>query len=816
MGRSLPEQAQVVIVGGGIIGCSIAYHLTLLGCKDVVLVERKQLTCGTTWHAAGLLTTLRSTENQTRLAKYTQDLYRNLEAETGQATGYMGIGSIQIAGTEARLEEMRRGCDMAHCFGVESHEISPREVQEFWPLADLSDVMAGFYFPNDGRANPTDATQALAKGARSRGAQIFEETKVLEITTRNGAVDSVVTDRGTIRAENIVNCTGMWARDLGLQNGVNIPLQAAEHYYLITDNLDGMHKDLPILRDPGNQAYYREETGKLMLGVFEDTAAPWGQKGIPDHFCFDDLPPDWERITPYLEVAMKRIPSMSNVGIQLLFNGPESFTPDHNYLMGRAPEVKNYFVAAGFNSLGILSAGGAGKVMADWIVNGHPPMDCFESDVRRVHAFQNNKKFLEDRIVESLGIDYQDHWPFRQWESARNVKKSPLYDREAAAGACFGESAGWERANWYAPEGVEPVYEYSHGRQNWFDYTGEEHRAARENVVMLEQSSFSKILVQGRDAVTLLNRISTRNVDVEPGQAVYTLWLNSRGTIEADLTVTRLDSDRFLVISAPFMHSHVYYWLRDNIKSDEFVALTDMTGAMGLLNIQGPKSRDLLGLVTDTDLSDEAFPRFAVRDIEIGYSTVTAIRLNYCTSLGWELLVPTEYLQQVYDSITEAGKSLNMRHCGYHALNSLRTEAAIAEFGHEIGPDESPYEAGMMFVTDMDKPGGFIGKDALEERIANGAPKKRLVQFLLEDPEPLMKHNEPIFRNGELVGYTASAMFGYTLGASTALGYINCEDGVTPAFIEDGRYEIRIAGQNHKARASLKPLFDAKNNSSRL
>ena len=808
MSKPFPNSASVVIIGGGIIGTSIAYHLSKLGCKEVVLVERKQLTCGTTWHAAGLLTTLRATENQTWLAKYTQDLYKTLEQETGQATGFMPIGSIQIASSEARLEEMRRGCDMARCFGVKNREISAAEVQDLWPLADVSDVLKGFYFPDDGRTNPTDTTQALAKGARMGGVQIFEQTRVTDILQSAGRVTGVVTDRGEIRADRVVNCTGMWAREFGLMAGVNVPLQAAEHYYLITENLDGMHGKLPILRDPDKQAYYREETGKLMLGLFEAKAAPWGLEGIPEHFCFDDLPPDWERMMPYLEQAMARVPSMVDAGIQLFFNGPESFTPDHNYLMGEAPELKNYFVAAGFNSLGILSAGGAGKVMADWIVEGHAPMDCFDSDIRRMHPFQNNQRYLRDRTVESLGLGYQYHWPFRQWETARGVKQSLLQPYLKNVGACFGESAGWERANWYAPEGIEARYQYSYGRQNWFEYSAQEHRAVRENIGLFEQSSFSKLLVQGRDAEACLNRICSNNIAVPVGKSVYTQWLNARGTIEADLTVTRTAPDRFLIVTAPFTHNHCYHWLLQHMAKEQFVTVTDMTSAYGMLNIQGPNARTLLSKLTSSDLSHEAFPFATMQDIEIGYSQLKALRITYMGELGWELYIPSEYLAQVYQAIVEEGKSVGLKHCGYHALNSLRIEKAYREFGHDIGADDTPLEAGLSFASDFEKEGGFIGKEALLRAKQEGLPKKRLVQFLLEDPEPMMYHNEPIYRDGELVGYTSSAMYGHTLGASTALGYIKNEGGVSADFVNQGKYQIQIAGQRYCAKASLRPLYD--------
>ncbi len=810
MSKSLPGSARVVIVGGGIIGCSIAYHLAKYGVSDVVLLERKKLTCGTTWHAAGLLTTLRHSENATKLAKYTLDLFKTLEEETGQATGVLNTGSIQIASDEVRLEEMRRGCAMADCFGVTNREIAPEEINEHWPLADTSDTIAGFYFPDDARTNPTDTTMALAKGARSGDVQIFEDIGVTDVIVEDGKVAGVDTDQGRITADIVVNCTGMWAREFAEKSGVVVPLHAAEHYYLITENMDGMRPELPILRDPGNAAYYREETGKLMLGLFEPIAAAWGEEGIPSDFSFDELPPDWDRMLPYIEKAMKRIPAMENAGIKLLFCGPESFTPDHNYLMGEAPNIKNYFVAAGFNSLGILSSGGAGMIMANWIMNGHPPMDVFDADLRRTHAFQRNPKFLKDRVTESLGLGYQYHWPFRQYESARNVKKLVLHDRVAAAGACFGESAGWERPNWYAPKGVEPKYEYSFKRQNWFDYNAEEHRAVRENVGIFEQSSFSKFLVQGRDAEGSLNWICTNNVGVPIGKAVYTQFLNVRGGIEADLTVTRMAEDAFLVVTAPFTHMHVFHWIKDNIPANANCTIADITGAYGMLNIQGPNSRALINALSDADLSNEAFPFGTMRDINIGYQTVKALRITYMGELGWELYVPTEFLFPVYDALVEKGKNLNLRHCGYHTLNSLRIEKAYREWAHDIGADDTPLEAGLGFASDFEKPGGFLGKAALLEQKQQKPLTKRLVQFLLEDPEPLLYHDEPILVDGEINGITTSAMYGHTLGGAVAMGYLTNKDGVTADWIAGRQIEIRIGADKYAAKASLKPMYDPK------
>ena len=805
-----PTQARVVIIGGGVIGCSIAYHLTRLGWRDVLLLERRQLTCGTTWHAAGLLTTLRDTITQTRLARYTQDLYRRLEAETGQATGVIDCGSIQLAASADKALEMRRGVNIARCFGVEGHEIAPQEVQRMWPLAEVSDLAAAFYFPGDARANPADVTRALARGARNGGATLLENTRVTGIRRHGGRVTGVDTERGHIQAEIVVNCAGMWARGVGALAGVSVPLQAAEHYYLISEPVAGVHPLLPILRDPCNGAYIREEAGKIMLGLFEPDARPWGQEGIPEDFCFNDIPPDWDRMYPHIEKAMRRVPILADTGIKLLFCGPESFTPDHNYIMGEAPELRNYFVAAGFNSLGILSGGGAGFVMAQWIADGHAPMDVWSVDIRRLHAWQNNTRYLLDRTVESLGIGYQDHWPFRQWRSARNVKKSILHDRLAAAGACFGESAGWERPNWYALEGQKPQYDYGWGRQNWFQNNAEEHRAVRERVGVFEQSSFAKLLIQGRDAESVLNRVCTASVSVAPGRIVYTQFLNARGGIEADLTVARLAEDRYLVVTAAFTQTHVESWIRRHTPAQAHCILTDQSGAWAMLNVQGPASRALLQPLTSADLSPEAFAFGTCREIDIGYQSVLAVRLSYVGELGWELYVPTPFALPVYDALIAEGSNHGLRHCGYHTLNSLRLEKAYRDWSHDMGPDDDPFQAGLAFTCAWDKPGGFIGREALLQKRSTGLPTRRLVQFLLEDPQPQLYHAEPIFRDGVLLGHTTSGMYGHTLGAAVALGYLEHPQGVSDQFVTDGRYEIQIDTRRVPASASLTPLYDPK------
>ena len=705
---------------------------------------------------------------------------------------------------------MRRGVNLAKGFGVEAHEITPADVQALWPLAAVDDLVAAFHFPNDARANPTDVTQALAKGARAGGVRIVENVAVTGVLTANGAVTGVETAGGTIHAETVVNCAGMWARDVGRLAGVNVPLQAAEHYYLISEPVAGVHPLLPILRDPGNAAYIREEAGKIMVGLFETEAAPWALDGIPEDFCFGDIPPDWDRMTPVIEQAMQRVPRLLDTGIKLLFCGPESFTPDHNYLMGEAPNLRNFFVAAGFNSLGILSGGGVGYVMAEWIVNGRPPMDVWSVNLRRMHPWQGNRRYLADRTRESLGIGYQDHWPFRQWSTARGVKKSILHDRLAAVGACFGESAGWERPNWYAPPGETPEYRYSWGRQNWFPFNAAEHHAVRERVGLFEQSSFGKLLVQGRDACRVLNLIATANLDVAPGRCVYTQFLNTAGGIEADLTVTRLAVDRFLVVTAAFTQTHVEAWIRNRIPADAFCVVTDVSDAYVMLNVQGPASRALLQSLSPDDFSATGFPFGTCREVSIGYQTLLALRLTYVGELGWELYVPTPFALPVYDALVAAGAAFGLQHCGYHALNSLRIEKGYRDWSHDIGPDDTPLEAGLAFTCAWDKPGGFIGRDALLAARARdgGVPRRRLVQFALQDPEPMLYHNEPILRDGERVGLVTSAMYGHTLGRAIALGYVAHAEGASGEYVLAGHYEIEVAERRVPATASLKPLYD--------
>ena len=810
MSKQLPKKTRVVIIGGGVVGCSTAYHLTKLGWKDVVLLERKQLTCGTTWHAAGLVGQLRATMNLTRLAQYTCDLYEKLEAETGLATGFMQRGSIALAKHNERFEELKRGASMAKTFGLDVEVVGPDDIKRKWPLVNVDDIVGGVWLPKDGQCNPTDTTQALAKGARMGGAQIIEGVKVTKVLTKNGRAVGVATDQGDIQAEYVVNCSGMWGWEIGRDAGVNTPLHACEHFYIVTEPIKELTSDLPVMRVPDECAYYKEDAGKLLLGAFEPGSKPWATEGIPEDFCFDELPEDIEHFAPVLEAAMARLPILQTAGIRKFFNGPESFTPDVRYLLGEAPELKGFFMACGFNSIGIQSAGGAGKVLSEWIVGGHPPMDLWDVDVRRMQPFQSNRTYLRERVAESLGLLYDMHWPYRQYTTARGVRRSALHERLAAAGACFGEVAGWERANWFAPKGVTPEYKYSYKRQNWFPYAAAEHKAVREAVGMFDMSSFAKFLVQGRDAEKVLQKICAADVAVAPGRVVYTQWLNERGGIEADLTVTRLAEDRYQVTTAAAVAQRDMNWLKRHIPADAHVFVTDVTSGQAVLPVMGPNARKLLQKISRADLSNEAFPFGTAREIEVGHARLLAQRITYVGELGWELYIPTEFAGHVFDTIVDAGGEFGLKLCGIHVLDSCRIEKAFRHWGHDITDEDTPVEAGLTFACAFDKKGGFTGRDALLKQRDAGVPSKRIVQFLLQDPEPLLYHNEPIWRDGKLIGRTTSGNYGHHLGGAVAMGYIHDEGGVTADFVGSGRFEIEVAGERFPAKASLRPLYDPK------
>jgi 4-methylaminobutanoate oxidase (formaldehyde-forming) len=806
---TLPSKARAVIIGGGVSGCSVAYHLAKLGWTDVVLLERKQLTCGTTWHAAGLIGQLRASQNMTRLAKYSADLYVKLEAETGVSTGMRQVGSISVALTKERKHELYRQASLARAFDVDVREISPQEVKEMYPHLNVSDVVGAVHLPLDGQCDPANIAMALAKGARQRGAKIVEGVKVSAVHTRNGRVSGVSWDKdgeqGTIDTDIVVNCAGMWAREFALQNGVTIPSHACEHFYLITEPIPGLSR-LPVLRVPDECAYYKEDAGKMMLGAFEPRAKPWGMAGIPESFCFDQLPEDMEHFEPILEMGVNRMPMLATAGIHTFFNGPESFTPDDRYYLGEAPEVGGYWMATGYNSIGIVSSGGAGMALARWMNDGEPPFDLWEVDIRRAQPFQKNRRYLKERVTETLGLLYADHFPYRQAATARGVRRSPLHEHLKARGAVFGEVAGWERANWFAREGQERGYRYSWWRQNWFDNQREEHLAVRNDVGLFDMTSFGKIRVEGRDALRFLQRLCANDLDVEPGRIVYTQMLNGRGGIESDLTVTRLSDTAFFLVVPGATLQRDLAWLRRHL-TDEFVVITDVTAGEAVLCLMGPKSRDLIQKVSPNDFSNDANPFGTFQEIEIGMGLARVHRVTYVGELGWELYVSTDQAAHVFEAIEEAGANFGLKLCGLHALDSCRIEKAFRHFGHDITDEDHVLEAGLGFAVKTAK-GDFIGRDAVLKKREAGL-SRRLVQFRLKEPEPLLFHNEAIVRDGRIVGTITSGNYGHHLSGAIGLGYVPCT-GESEADVLGSSYEIEIAGERFSAEASLKPLYDPK------
>jgi glycine cleavage system aminomethyltransferase T/glycine/D-amino acid oxidase-like deaminating enzyme len=805
----VPQHARVVIIGGGVIGCSVAYHLAHLGVKDVVLLERDRVTSGTTWHAAGLMVTFGSTsETSTEMRKYTRDLYARLEAETGQATGFKPVGFIEVASDADRLEEYRRVSAFNRLCGVDVQELSPAQVKELFPIAKVDDVLAGFYVKGDGRVDPVDVTMALSKGAKLKGASILEGVAVTDVVSKRGVVTGVKTTHGDIACEVVVNCAGMWARQLGARSGVSIPLQSAEHYYLITEKIPGIDRAWPVLEDPGCHGYYREEGGGLMIGLFEPKCAPWKVEGVPQDFSFGELAPDWDRMTPYLEKAMSRVPVSQEAGLKKFFCGPESFTPDLRPCVGEAPELKNYFMAAGLNSIGILTGGGMGRVLAHWIVNGRPDVDVTGMHVDRLHPYQANPEYRRTRTVESLGMVYQCHYPFRSMSTARGAKKSAIHDRLAARGAYFKDVSGWEGADWFSPDGKAPTKdELTWGRPSWFPHWKAEHDAVRNGVILMDMSFMSKFRVEGRDAGRLLNRISANNVDGAPGLITYTQWLNEGGTLEADLTVTKFDDERYWVVASDTAHRHVETHLRRHF-GDAHAFVSDVTSGYAQLNVQGPKSRQLMQAVTTADLSNEAFPFRTAREIDIGFARVLCVRITYLGELGYELYIPTEQAVHVHERLVEAGTPLGLRHAGLKALASCRMEKGYRDYGHDIDNTDSVLEAGLGFAVDLKKPDGFIGKDAVLALKAKGPLTRRLLQVLVKDPEPLMFHAEVVRRNGQAVGYVRAASYGHTLGGAVGLAMIDAGQPLDQAWIDAGTWEVEIANRRYPAAASLKPLYD--------
>ncbi len=803
---TIPAHARVVIIGGGVIGCSVAYHLAKMGWNDVVLMERKRLTSGTTWHAAGLIGQLRATSNMTKLAKYTADLYTTIEKETGVATGYRQCGSISVALTAERREELLRSASMARSFGVPVEEISPAEVKDRYPHIEVGDVTQGLWLPTDGQGDPANITLALAKGARQHGAKTMEGVKVTNIHRDAGRVTGVdwETEKGEVghtSCEAIVIASGMWSHQVGRMAGVNIPLHACEHFYIVTESIEGLTQ-LPVLRVPDECAYYKEDAGKILLGAFEPVSKPWGMNGIPETFEFDQLPEDFDHFEPILASAVERLPILAEAGIHTFFNGPESFTPDDAYHLGLAPGSDNIWVAAGFNSIGIQSAGGAGMALAEWMEAGEKPFDLGDVDIARMQPFQGNKHYLHDRSVETLGLLYADHFPYRQKATARGVRRTPFHAHLLERGGVMGEAAGWERANWFADDGEAREYRYTWGRQNWFENSAREHMAVRENVGLYDMSSFGKLRVEGPDAQAFLNRVCGGQMAVAPGKIVYTQFLNSTGGIEADVTVTRLTETAYLVVTPAATRLADQTWLNRHLGEDRAI-VTDVTAGEGVLAIMGPRAREVMQRVSPADWSNEVHPFGFAREIEIGYAHARAHRVSYVGELGWELYISSDMCGHVFETIAEAGQDFDLKPVGMHAMDSLRIEKAFRHFGHDITCEDNVIDAGLGFAVKTEK-SDFIGRDAVLRRKEKG-PKLRMLQFKLADPEPLLFHNEGILKDGEFVGYLSSGNYGHYLGAAIGMGYVPAE------MAKDANgWEIEVAGRRVAAQVSLRPMYDPK------
>jgi glycine cleavage system aminomethyltransferase T/glycine/D-amino acid oxidase-like deaminating enzyme len=806
----LPARAQVVIIGGGVIGASVAYHLAALGRTDVLLLEQGQLSGGTTWHAAGLVGQLRASEAGTRLVQYSTRLYEQLEAETGQATGFRRCGGVTVARTADRMTALRRTEATAQAYGIDCELITAREAADQYPLLRTDDLAGGIWLPGDGRANPVDLTAALARGARQRGVVIAERVRVTGITSRDGRVTGVVTDAGPVEAEVVVNCAGQWAKHVGALAGVTVPLHSAEHFYVVTDQIPGVTPDLPVLRDPDGWTYFKEEVGGLVVGGFEPEAKPWvAPEDLPYPFEFQLLDEDWDHFSVLMDSAVHRLPVLAETGIRKFYNGPESFTPDNQFILGEAPELAGFFVAAGFNSVGIASAGGAGLALAQWIIDGQPDADLTAVDIRRFAPFNGNSQWLRDRVSEVLGLHYAIAWPNRELETARPFRRSPVYEQLARANACFGSKMGWERANFFAPAGESPVIEYSWGRQNWQPWSSAEQLATRQRVAVFDQTSFSKYLVTGEDAEPALQWLCTNDVSVPPGRTVYTGLLNDRGTYESDITVTRLAADRYLLVASAATTERDADHIRRRMPPGSRVTLTDVTSAYAVYGVMGPESRALLGRLTRTSLDDSSFPFGSSAMIDLGYSTVRATRITYVGELGWELYVPAEFAVGVYADLMTSGADLGVASAGYYAIESLRLEKAYRAFGRELTPDYNPVEAGLLFACKLGGDSGFLGRTAVEKAKADG-PRRRLVSVVLDDPAVMMWGGELLLRDGLAAGQLTSAAYGATLGAAVGLGYLRDPDGgvVTAEFARAGRYEINIGGQLVKASIHLRPPYD--------
>ena len=807
---SLPTHAQIVVVGGGIIGCSTAYHLAKEHKADVVLLEMGQLTSGSTWHAAGLVGQLRSSASITRVLKYSVELYKNLKEETGLETGWKMTGCLRLATNQDRWTEYKRLATTARSFGMDMHLVSPEEVKRMWPLMDVSDLVGASWLPTDGQASPSDITQSLAKGARMHGAKLIENIRVTGFEMEGDRITAVKTDQGTIRCEKVVNCAGQWARQVGAMAGVNVPLQPVKHQYIITEKIDGLATDAPTLRDPDRRTYFKEEVGGLVMGGYEPNPQAWTTGDVPNDWAFRLFDDDFDHFEQHMGQAIERIPALANAGVKQMINGPESFTPDGNFILGPAPECANMYVGAGFNAFGIASGGGAGWVLAQWVMAGEAPLDLWVVDIRRFSGLHKDRNWVCERTLEAYGKHYTIGFPHEEYESGRPRIVSPLYERLEKHNAVFGSKLGWERPNWFAPEGMEAKDVYSMGRQNWFGPVGEEHRHVREHVGIFDQSSFAKYEVSGPDALQALNWICANDVSKPVGRLTYTQLLNSRGGIEADLTVARIAEDKFYIVTGTGFRTHDLAWIKDHVPTGLDVMVEDITENFGTLSLMGPKARAVLEKVTDADVSNAAFPFGHVRNITIAGHSVRALRVTYVGELGWELHIPINAIGDVFDILMDKGKSESIRAVGYRALESLRLEKGYRAWGSDITPNDTPFEAGLGWAVKLKKDTAFNGRPALESA-AGKVLSKRFSGFILEDESVVLVGRETILRNGQAVGYLTSGGYGYTLGKPVGFGYVRNTDGVDDAFLKSGAYELVVAGDTCKATISLEPFFDPAN-----
>ena len=803
--KHLPSSSQTIVIGGGIVGCSTAYHLAKMG-QEVTLLERKKLTSGTTFHAAGLVGQLRSNANITQLLGYSVALYNTLEAETGLGTGWKMNGGLRLACTEERWTEVQRQATTAHSFGLQMDLLTPQEAQDLWLLMNVDDVIGAAFMPTDGQANPSDITQALAKGARMAGAQIFEDTKVLDLEISKGKITAVITAQGRIACEKVVVCAGQWTRDFAKRFGVNVPLVSMEHQYMVTEPIAGMPKNLPTLRDPDRLTYYKEEVGGLVMGGYEANPIPWAVNGIPKGFHYTLLDSNYDHFEPLMELALGRVPALETAGIKTLTNGPESFTPDGNFIIGEAPELANFFVGAGFNAFGIAAGGGAGMALAEWVANGAPPYDLWSADIRRFGRPHHDTDWVRSRTVEAYGKHYTMAWPFEEHDSARPCRKSPLYDALKAQGACFGEKLGWERPNWFANKGQKPQDIYSFNRQNWFENVRVEHKACREAAVLFDQTSFAKFALKGPDALPALNWICANDVDKPIGSLTYTQMLNDKGGIECDLTIARVAENEFYIVTGTGFATHDFDWISRNIPAGMNCQLFDITSANAVLALMGPKARHILEAVTKDDVSHEGFPFGRHKTISIAACPVRVLRVTYVGELGWELHLPVEYASAVYAALMQAGAAHGLQNAGYRAIESLRLEKGYRAWGSDIGPDHTPFEAGLGWAVKLRKDVGFKGRAAMQLQKSDGV--KKLMACFTTPPEVILLGRETIYRNGVRVGWLSSGGYGYTVEKSIGYGYIRHDAGVNAAFVQAGKYELEVAGKRVPCTVQLAPLYD--------